>query len=95
MPNTKEYVENKIVEYEDSNKLKENAIAMETMMLGMRMIRGIDIEKLSPLRKNALMNRKNILDSLTADGLLEIFGSIIKPTSRGLLFVNEIALRFA
>jgi len=95
LPNTKEYVENKIVEYEDSNKLKENAIAMETMMLGMRMIRGIDIEKLSPLRKNALMNRKNILDSLTADGLIEIFGSIIKPTSRGLLFVNEIALRFA
>ncbi len=68
-------------------------LAAETMMLGMRMPEGIELPLLPVERRAALVAAHAKLEALAGDGLITLEEARIRPTPRGLLFVNEIAAR--
>ncbi|MEK8022978.1 MAG: radical SAM family heme chaperone HemW [Candidatus Hydrogenedentota bacterium] len=70
-------------------------LAAETMLLVSRLPQGIAITDLPPHRRSALANRHTELAALRDDGFIELTETIIRPTAKGLLFVNEIGLRMA
>jgi oxygen-independent coproporphyrinogen III oxidase len=80
---------------ESSEELSPEARLGETMMLGLRMVEGVDCEDLRQ-RFGVDVRRayKSELDRLTGQGLLETCGSHIRLTHRGTLLANEVMAEF-
>lgn len=71
------------------------SLAAETMLLVARMPKGIAFADLPPARRRALEARRGTMELLRDDGFLELTSDAVRPTAKGLLFVNEIGLRMA
>lgn len=67
--------------------------AAETMLLGMRMPAGINLSDLPKDRREALNTRMDTLKELMKENYILVAGDVIRPTDKGLLFVNTIAER--
>lgn len=67
-------------------------LAAETMLLGMRLVDGIRLGELPPDRRAALEKARGRLSALEGEGLILVEGERIRPTERGLWFVNDIGL---
>lgn len=68
-------------------------LAAETMLLGMRLVDGIRFGQLPLERRTALEQARDRLIALEEEGLIRNEGDRIRPTERGLWFVNDIGLR--
>lgn len=61
------------------------------MMLGLRLIKGVNCKEFSTLyNKNIDEVFGNLLTDLTTKGLLKVEGNLIKLTEKGLIFGNEV-----
>lgn len=66
-------------------------LAAETMLLAMRLKSGVRIDDLPEDRKFALAKKNDTLKKLAHEGFIVLDESTIRPTDKGLLFVNTIA----
>ena len=87
-----EYEKNRIVEEVQSEEDKQK----EFMMLGLRMIDGISIQKFkNKFGQNPVYLFKNELDKLVKAKLIIIDGDNIKLTNKGLDLANQVWMEFA
>ncbi len=66
----------------------------ETLFLGLRLLRGIDLKHVAARFGPATTHLAATMDELEADGLLEQHDDIVRLTRRGLLLSNEVFARF-
>jgi len=75
--------------------LDEGRVLSEAMMLGLRMTEGIDIEAF--FKKYGVLieeKYKEEIDGLKNERLLELKGGRLRLTHKGILFSNEVFLKF-
>jgi len=80
--------------YEKGLRTAEQELS-ETMFLSLRLVGGIDLIKLKNRYGGALISRYNdTVKELADDGLVELSGSKLKLTRRGLFLANEVFEKF-
>jgi oxygen-independent coproporphyrinogen-3 oxidase len=78
-----------------SEELAGRAALAESLMLGLRMLEGIDLHKLSEQTcTDALAEFGPQIESLVARGLVELAGARLRVTHRGLLLLNDVSQEF-
>ena len=69
----------------------------ERLMLGLRCTKGFDLKEVADFSgidlKKYLVVAQPVLDNLASDNLLHLQGATIKPTAKGLMLADSIALR--
>jgi oxygen-independent coproporphyrinogen-3 oxidase len=71
-----------------------DAALEESLFLGLRLNRGINVENLKTLFDTAFDQRQSTIDALILEGLLEQTGENVRLTSRGRLLSNEVFQTF-
>ena len=80
---------------EGEEPLKKRQILSETIMVRLRTIDGIDINRLNSMFKiDFLKQYKGKTSKLTAAGLIEIADNHLRLTRKGILLMNEVAVEF-
>jgi putative oxygen-independent coproporphyrinogen III oxidase len=75
--------------------LSEEAALEETFFLGLRLNRGIDLERIrAEFGAERLACCTSVIEEYVADGLLEKQGTTVRLTPRGRLLSNEVFARF-
>lgn len=77
-----------------SERLSPDARAGEALMLGLRLVSGIEVGAFAArFGDDALGRRASEIDRLIGDGLLERAGGNLRCTARGTMLSNEVAVR--
>ena len=80
---------------EETEILDSEKMRMETLFLGLRTSGGISLNKFKTLFDFDLMQeKKDVIDSLMAEGFVTISDGFIKPTIKGLAVADSLALIF-
>ena len=80
---------------EDGEELYESKLLSEAMMLGLRMIEGIDTMEFYKRHSVSITERyENEIGSLMKEDLIFLKDGRLKLTHKGILFSNEVFLRF-
>ncbi len=74
----------------ESEVLSENDILKEELMLGLRLIDGVSIKKIENRFKISVLESFPDIKRLINQGLLEIAGDMLKLTSKGIFYGNEV-----
>ena len=80
-------------DFKSSTVSAEQALE-ESFFLGLRLNRGVDVERLREEFGDAVEKFESIIDELGADGLLVRTGGNLRLTNRGRLLSNEVFGRF-
>jgi|GEM_PF-2095909 len=76
-------------------EVSRQAALEETLFLGLRLTRGLDLRELSAdFGEEALEDVENEVSEFLKSGLLEIEGRYVRLTPRGRLLSNEVFQRF-
>ena len=90
----KEYLSDKDVSKEIITLTRENEIE-ETMFLGLRMMRGVDLDRFEEVfRERAEVLYEDVITDLTRKGLLEISNGYLRLTERGISVSNLVMAEF-
>ena len=80
---------------ESTEELRGRALLAETLMLGLRMLDGVDLDSLVARgMPDARREFPQQIDKLIQDGLVDLAGSVLKPSYRGLRVLNDVVLEF-
>lgn len=89
------YIETKGDAIEGQETLKTGQILAETIMVRLRTIDGIDIDRLNSMFKiDFLRQYKEKISKLMDAGLIEIVDNHLNLTKKGILLMNEVAVEF-
>lgn len=72
--------------------VSERAAIEETFFLGLRLNRGVNLQEAA--RLGSLRDYEDVIQELTAQGLLDREGDVVRLTARGRLLSNEVFQRF-
>lgn len=71
-----------------------DSLAAETISLVLRLVHGISWSDIPFRNRQALEEKRSLLEEIAAEGYITLDETRLAPTRRGILFLNEIVLRF-
>jgi oxygen-independent coproporphyrinogen-3 oxidase len=96
MPSVKKYIQEVTagnMPVEDSEELTLQQLQLETLFLGLRTKRGIDLKRYkTEYCLDLLKDKKPIIDALIKDKLVEFKNGFLRPTLKGLALADSLAL---
>ncbi|MAZ77852.1 MAG: YggW family oxidoreductase [Legionellaceae bacterium] len=78
----------------EQTSISTQALPLEFMMNALRLVEGVPVELFSARTGMALSEVENALDQAKTQGLLADSDRLIKPTKKGLRFLNDVLLLF-
>ena len=94
-PHLEEYLEDRSA-FVRREQLGPDELTRERLLTGLRLVQGVDLDSLAEeIGRDPLEDRGEEIEELEREGLIVIADDRLRPTERGLMFADALALRLS